>query len=135
MLFDYFLITFSMDKYSKTCKLSCMSNTILVEIAGFKDSFCGPFPCDGDRTCDLEKCAPSEKLVNAVDALRERFAHIYGDKVEVRLTLLDDGIPDHIAEIVEKDQPPIPMVIVNGKITPIGRISLPQISEEVNKVL
>ena len=124
-----------MDKYSKTCKLSCMSNTILVEIAGFKDSFCGPFPCDGDRTCDLEKCAPSEKLVNAVDALRERFAHIYGDKVEVRLTLLDDGIPDHIAEIVEKDQPPIPMVIVNGKITPIGRISLPQISEEVNKVL
>ena len=71
-----------------------MSNTILVEIAGFKDSFCGPFPCDGDRTCDLEKCAPSEKLVNAVEALRERFAHIYGDKVEVRLTLLDDGIPD-----------------------------------------
>ena len=108
---------------------------ITVEIVGFSDSFCGPFPCDGDRTCELEKCAPSEELVKAFDALKERIFHIFGERVECRLTLIDDGVPDHIIEIIENDHPPIPLVLINGKKTPIGRISLPLIREEIEKLL
>ncbi|MBP2132652.1 hypothetical protein J2128_000573 [Methanomicrobium sp. W14] len=112
-----------------------MAKAVTVEIVGFSYSPCGPFPCDGDRTCELEKCAPSEELVKAFEALKERLNHIYGDNVELKLTIIDDKVPDYIVEIVEKDHPPIPMVLVNGRITPIGRISLPMIRDEIDKVL
>lgn len=112
-----------------------MNGIIEIEIAGFSDSSCGPFPCDGDRSCELEKCAPSENLVAAFDALSERLQYIYGDKVSMRLTLFDEGIPDHILQIIEEKHPPVPIVIINGNSTPIGRISLPQIQEEIEKLL
>ena len=112
-----------------------MTNIVEIEIVGFSDSSCGPFPCDGDRTCELEKCAPSENLVKAFEALSERLEYVFGRNVVLKLTLLDDGIPDHIVAIIEEMHPPIPIVIVNGKVTPIGRISLPQIREEIEKAL
>ncbi|WOF16150.1 hypothetical protein F1737_05230 [Methanoplanus sp. FWC-SCC4] len=110
-----------------------MSSIVTVEVIGFSDSACGPFPCDGDRTCELEKCAPSENLVKAFNALNDRLNHLYKGKVETKLTLLDDGLPEYVAEIIEKNQPPLPIILVNNHLTPIGRISLPQIREEIDK--
>lgn len=112
-----------------------MSDVINIEIVGFSDSSCGPFPCDGDRTCELEKCAPSEDLVKAFGALTGRLKYNYGDKISVKLILLDEGVPDHILKIIEEIHPPLPIVIINGRTTPIGRISLPLISEEIDKML
>jgi hypothetical protein len=55
--------------------------------------------------------------------------------VDVKLTLIDDGVPDHIRTIIEREYPPIPMVLVNGRITRIGRISLDRIKNEIEKEL
>jgi hypothetical protein len=55
--------------------------------------------------------------------------------VVLKLTLVDDGVPDHIRTIVERDHPPIPMVLVNGRITRIGRIALDRIKMEIEKEL
>jgi hypothetical protein len=121
--------------YTNNYNNICMSSKVTVEVVGFSDSFCGPFPCDGDRSCELEKCAPSEELVKAFDALKDRIKHIYGDNVNLKLTLLDDGVPEYIVEIIEKNHPPLPLILVNEKITPIGRISLPMIREEIDKNL
>lgn len=112
-----------------------MNKIVEIEIAGFSDSSCGPFPCDGDRSCELEKCAPSENLVKAFGALAERLEYMYGDRVHLKLTLLDDGIPAHIVKIIEEKHPPIPIVIINGQVTPIGRISLPLVDGEIKKLL
>ena len=108
-----------------------MSDTILVEIVGLKSSECSPFPCDADRTCGLSACYPSGRLVQAFDALRARLNETYGNRVEMRLTLIDEKVPDHIREILEKDYPPIPMVLVNGKLTRIGRIAADRITAEI----
>jgi hypothetical protein len=51
------------------------------------------------------------------------------------LTLIDNGLPDHIREIYERDHPPFPMVIVNGRVTKIGRIALDRIKAEIEKEL
>lgn len=110
-----------------------MNSVIEIEIAGFSDSPCGPFPCDGDRSCELEKCAPSENLVKAFEALSERLKYIYGDKISLKLTLLDEEIPVHIMSIIEEKHPPIPLVIIGGDVTPLGRISLPLIKEEIER--
>jgi len=59
----------------------------------------------------------------------------YGDRVDLKLTLIDDGTPDYIRTIIERDYPPLPMVLVNGKITRIGRISLDRIKSEIEKEL
>jgi hypothetical protein len=112
-----------------------MGTIIVVEVIGFSDSTCGPFPCGEHRSCELEKCAPSEELPKAVEALKERVSGIYGDRVAVSLTLLDDGIPDYISAIIEERHPPIPIVLVNGKVTPLGRISLPLLAKEIEKYL
>ena len=55
--------------------------------------------------------------------------------MELRLTLIDDHVPDHIRAILEKDYPPIPMVLVNGKLTRIGRIALDRIKNEIEACL
>jgi hypothetical protein len=55
--------------------------------------------------------------------------------VDLKLTLIDDGTPDHIRTIIEREYPPIPMVLVNGRITRIGRISLDRIKMEIEKEL
>ncbi|NYT05582.1 MAG: hypothetical protein GKC04_04315 [Methanomicrobiales archaeon] len=99
--------------------------TITVEIIGFTDSPCGPFPCDDNRSCELEACAPTEKLLPACEALKNRLQELYGERVTVKITLLDNGVPEYVRAIIEEHQPPIPIVLINGKITPLGRISLP----------
>jgi hypothetical protein len=37
--------------------------------------------------------------------------------------------------MIEDNHPPIPIVMVNGNLTPLGRISLPLIREEIAKYL
>jgi len=55
----------------------------------------------------------------------------YDNRVEVKLTLIDDNVPDHVRAILETEYPPIPMVLVNGKLTRIGRIAVDRIVNEI----
>jgi hypothetical protein len=112
-----------------------MNDNVTVEVIGLKDISCGPFPCDDERSCGLDLCHPTEKLVPAFHALKERLEEIYQKRVVVRLTLIDDGVPDRIHRIIEEHQPPLPIVLVNGNLTPIGRISLPLVQKEIEKYL
>lgn len=112
-----------------------MSGTVLVEVVGLKNSECSPFPCNEDRTCGLNGCYLKGKLVDAFDELSRVLEKIYGNKVSLKLTLIDDALPDHIRTIYERDHPPIPMVLVNGRVTKIGRIALDRIKAEIEKEL
>jgi hypothetical protein len=106
-----------------------------VEIVGLKTSECSPFPCDEDRTCGLSGCYLSGKLNDAFNELEKVLKAVYGDRVHLKLTFIDDGVPDHIRTIIERDYPPIPLVLVNGRITRIGRISLDRIKNEIEREL
>jgi hypothetical protein len=53
--------------------------------------------------------------------------------VDCSLTLIDDNVPAHIRKILETDYPPMPMVLVNGRLTRIGRIVLDRIKDEIEK--
>ncbi|MGC9434850.1 MAG: hypothetical protein ACP5C4_02000 [Methanomicrobiales archaeon] len=110
-----------------------MSQPITIEIIGPADGECGPFPCDDDRTCGLVECHPTGRLVRAYPALEEALSDRYGSDVEVTLTLIENGIPDHVREIIEEHHPPLPIVLVAGALTPIGRVSLPLISAEIDR--
>jgi hypothetical protein len=112
-----------------------MADRVTVEVVGFSYSECGPFPCDEKRTCGLEDCAPYGALKAAFDALKERLRQDYGDRVEAKLTLLDSGVPEHVRAIIERESPPIPLVLINGVWRPIGRISVGPIEKEIEKVL
>lgn len=112
-----------------------MSGTVQIEVVGLKTSECSPFPCDENRTCGLTGCYLSGKLNDAFADLQKVLRTIYGDKVTLKLTLVDDGVPDHIRTIIERDHPPIPMVLVNGRVTKIGRIALDRIKSEIEKEL
>ncbi len=59
----------------------------------------------------------------------------YGNRVDSKLTLIDEGAPEYIRTIIETEYPPLPMVLVNGHITRIGRISLDRIKKEIEKEL
>jgi hypothetical protein len=109
--------------------------TITIEIIGFENSPCGPFPCDDSRSCELEACAPTEKMVTASEALQNRLRELYGDRIVVKVTLLDDEIPDYVQTIIEKHHPPIPIVLINGAVTPLGRISLPLVKKHLEPLL
>ena len=108
---------------------------VTVEIVGLTESECGPFPCDETRTCGLETCYPSNSLMNAIGALRDELLAGYGDRVEVKMTLLDEAMPDYVRKIIEERHPPIPIVLVNGRLTSIGRVSLDLIKEEIDYAL
>jgi hypothetical protein len=112
-----------------------MAGTVIVEIVGLKTSECSPFPCDENRTCGLEGCYHSGKLVDAFREISKILKDVYGDRVETKLTLLDEGTPAYIKEILEREFPPIPMVMVNGRVTKIGRIVLDRIRAEIEKEL
>ena len=112
-----------------------MSDPVLVEIVGLKYSECSPFPCDANRTCGLSECHPSGKLTKAFEALKTVIKDTYGDRVDLKLTLIDDNVPDNIRAILEKEYPPIPMVLVNGKLARIGRIALDKIKNEIEAAL
>ncbi|MFA4824621.1 MAG: hypothetical protein WC593_05620 [Methanoregula sp.] len=111
-----------------------MAGTIIVEIIGLKDSECCPFPCDENRTCGLSDCYPTGKLIAAFDALAAALRKEYGDRVDLKLTLLDDHVPDYVKNLIETEYPPLPMVLVNGKLTRIGRIVLGRIKKEIDAV-
>ena len=112
-----------------------MTGTVHIEIVGLKTSECSPFPCDENRTCGLPGCYLSGKLNDAFRELEKVLISAYGDRVDVKLTFIDDGAPDHIRTIIEREYPPIPMVLINGRITRIGRISLDRIKNEIEKEL
>jgi len=53
----------------------------------------------------------------------------------VKTTLIDAGMPEYVRLLIEERHPPIPIILVNGRLTPIGRISLDLIKEEIDSVL
>ena len=108
---------------------------VTVEIVGFEESECGPFPCDETRSCGLETCYPSNRLIDAISALRDELLNEYGDKVLVKMTLIDEEIPEYVRKIIEERHPPIPIILVNGRLTSIGRISFGLIKEEIEYAL
>jgi hypothetical protein len=112
-----------------------MSGTVQIEVVGLKKSECSPFPCDENRTCGLTGCYLKGNLVDAFEELKLVLEKLYGSKVSIKLTLIDDGAPENIRTIIERDYPPIPMVIVNGRVTKIGRIALDRIKSEIKKEL
>lgn len=112
-----------------------MAVPVKVEIAGFENADCSPFPCTEERTCGLSDCYPAGKLISAFDALKKALTQKYGDRVTLTLTLLDKGTPDYIKKIIELHHPALPIVIVNGRVTPIGRIALERVQKEIEKVL
>lgn len=110
--------------------------SVTVEVVGYRNSECSPFPCDEDRSCGLSACKPSNGLIPATEALRAKLKEEFPeDEIIVQLTLLDDGVPDYIREIYEAEHPAIPMILINRQLFPIGRISLPQIRDAINQVL
>lgn len=112
-----------------------MKTSVTLEIVGYSDSECSPFPCDENRTCDLSSCAPSASLVKAYEALKDKVQKEFGECVIMKLTLLDDGVPDAIKEIYENENPAIPMILLQGKIIPVGRISWVPIRDSIIKEL
>ena len=112
-----------------------MQDVITIEVIGLADSPCSPFPCDEERTCDLTDCYPTGTLCCAFDALANRINQVYGPRVSLILTLIDEKVPDHIEKVIEECFPPLPIILINGNVTPIGRISFPLIKKEIDRRL
>jgi hypothetical protein len=112
-----------------------MDNPVQVEVIGLKDIACSPFPCDNTRSCGLYDCYPSGKLVVAFDALQKEITAEFAGRVEMKLTLIDDGVPPYIEKIIEEHYPPLPIILVNGEYIPMGRISLPMLQKEIERVI
>lgn len=106
-----------------------------VEVIGYTYRPCGPFPCDKDRSCGLEECFEKEKLSFAFPALQKALIEKYGSKVAVSLVSLDKEIPEFVKELVRENHPPLPIILVNGKLVPVGAVSVPKISEYIDAVL
>ncbi|MBN1167904.1 MAG: hypothetical protein JXA44_12370 [Methanospirillaceae archaeon] len=111
-----------------------MDSKITIEIIGYMDMECSPFPCTEERTCGLSPCAPSNKLLPAVSALKEAIYQEYGDSVSIQLTLIDETVPGYVTDIYNTYHPAFPIILVNSHFVPIGRISYPQIKTEIDKL-
>jgi hypothetical protein len=124
----------SLEESSNTAQTKSidMTGPVLIEIVGLKNTECSPFPCDDNRTCNLSGCYPSGKLERSFEELKKVLKNEYGSRVELKLTLIDHGTPDYIRSIIETEYPPLPMILVNGRITRIGRISLDRIKKEID---
>ncbi|MDD1675936.1 MAG: hypothetical protein LUQ17_04530 [Methanomicrobiales archaeon] len=101
-----------------------MDSPVEIEIFGYTADECGPFPCDDQRSCGLDECHPEGGFCKACTALENALKKEFGDRVRVRVTLLDDGVPDRIRKIVEEHHPAVPIVLIDGRLVPLGRISL-----------
>lgn len=112
-----------------------MASRVAIEIVGFRDTACGPFPCDETRSCGLVACHPEGSLPAACKALQDSLSEEFGDRIDLTLTFLEEGMPEHVREIIEERSPPLPILLVNGRLTPIGRISVPLLKKEVEKAL
>lgn len=108
---------------------------VIVEVVGYTYRPCGPFPCDAERSCGLEECFQQEKLRFAYPALEKNLMEKYGDAIEITLTSLDKEIPERILELVKKEHPPLPIILINGELVPVGAISVPKISEYIDPLL
>lgn len=109
--------------------------TVTVEVIGYTYRPCGPFPCDKDRSCGLEECFEKLTLQYAFPALEKALKEKYGEKVEAKLTPLDKEIPKYVVDIVREEHPPLPIILINGKLVPVGTISVPKISEFIDPEL
>lgn len=109
-----------------------MADPVVVEIIGLKDSSCSPFPCDETRSCGLAGCDPTGQLGAAFETLKETLVSRYGNHVQLRLTLIDEAVPPHVEEIIRTRYPPLPIILINGELAKIGRISLPMIEKEID---
>jgi hypothetical protein len=49
--------------------------------------------------------------------------------------LIDNEMPGYVKEIIARECPPIPFVLINGGLVPLGRISLTLMKKEVEKFL
>ncbi len=108
---------------------------IRLEVIGFTSRPCGPFPCDENRTCELSECYGKEKLSFAFEALKKALNENYGDKVSIELVSLDKEIPEWVKDIVRTEHPPLPIILINRMVVPVGMISVPKISEFIEKNL
>lgn len=108
---------------------------IRLEVVGYTYRPCGPFPCDDTRTCGLSECYGKEKLASAFPALKTALSEKYGDKVSVELVSLDKEIPEWVKEIVKTEHPPLPIILINKTVIPVGAISMPKISEFIDREL
>ncbi len=109
--------------------------SIPVEVIGFTYRPCSPFPCDDDRSCGLVECFQKETLKYAFPALEKALKEKYGDKVSVTLTSLDEGVPERVVKIIQEFQLPLPVILVDGKVVPVGAVSVPKISEYIDSAL
>lgn len=109
--------------------------TVTVEVIGYTYRPCGPFPCDNDRSCGLDECYEKLTLAYAFPALEKALNAKYGDKVSVKLTSLDNEIPEYVKELVKAEHPPLPIILINGKLVPVGAVSVPKISEFIEPEL
>ena len=73
--------------------------------------------------------------MSAFEALAAELKKEYGQRVELRLTLIDDDTPEYVKALIETDYPPLPIVLVNKKLTRIGRIHLDRIKKEIEREL
>ena len=112
-----------------------MAGIVTIEVIGLKDAECCPFPCDETRSCGLFACYPTGKLTSAFQALAAELKKEYGDRVDLKLTLVDDHVPDYVKKLIETDYPPLPMITINGKLTRIGRIAVDRIKKEIEREL
>ena len=110
-------------------------NPVTVDVIGYTYRPCGPFPCDKDRSCGLEECFEKEKLSFAYPALEKALIGKYGDRVAVKLIALDKEIPEFVKDLVRESHPTLPIILVNGKLVPVGAVSVPKISEYIDAVL
>jgi hypothetical protein len=101
-----------------------MNMPVEIAIFGYSNTDCGPFPCDEHRTCGLEECHPEGEFQKACAALEKALKKEYGDRITLRTILLDEGIPEEIRVLIEQHHPPVPIVLVNGRLVPLGRVSL-----------
>jgi hypothetical protein len=112
-----------------------MTEKITIEIVGYKEMECSPFPCDAERSCGLDECAPTNALLPAVETLKKEIVAEFGESVEITLTLIDESVPDYIKEIYEREHPALPMILIQGRLVPIGRISLTPIVQAVRECM
>jgi hypothetical protein len=108
---------------------------VIVEVVGYTYHPCGPFPCDAERSCGLEKCYQKVMLSFAFPALCDALKEKYGGRVSVKQIPLDKEIPERIREIVRTEHPPLPIILINGKHVPVGAVSVPRISEYIDTLL
>jgi len=112
-----------------------MAEIVNVEIIALPGTSCSPFPCDETRSCGLSDCYPSGQIAKSFEVLRQALSEEFGSRVELTLTFIHTGAPERIKKIIEAEHPPLPIILVNGRLTRIGRIDLERIRNEIKKEL